>query len=843
MSVEFNRSTLKQIDELPIPLQTKDVNPLHAAVIENQHNKNEILLIGCGLSRSSIFIFNKIQATFVRCKVDLKSLQKDEQRLDPQKIHSLKALNSSRNKNHILVVISYNFTLYYSIFDCESYQWIYFNENTNYIDEFEDGRSRSISRCNLIRKLTLTIAVQDYLIITGASYDHRGIHIFDLQDEMAPRCIHISNTPAFGCHGCVKLPNINNSNNIDVNTTNIRLLLFGGYNVKFLNSMHELEITFKILQKSELQSGQQYPVTISKSDENKIIKDRYTNCKGQNIEITIKATSVAWKWYNNNIGGKITIFNQPWYHFSYQWQNRWSNLILNLNPNNKMISSELLENDDEQKSEDLDEINKHNGELMNNRYLAVFGENQDIAVFDAYKSEWYLSKYKLPLEGDVNSLMDENGFLYLLSHKTFSRYYVASVEQLVIMINEMIGRNHGLDDIAMVVFKNAFLHRHGDRFFDWKYIWDDKFVHFERLFDKQLTKSSSSWQTVLGLLWDMAKQDKDAILIPIMSKWIRPDDLMENIHLLFDHRCWQVNDMNLLKMWIGNWDTENGFDNVESALLHNAFEENNGNMVKYLIDTNICNKNNVGMKNNQTGETWLDIAMKNESDEFVDVLINKFGYELSDMIHYVLKHDEYKSLEHIIENDIYSLDDCIELIISGDCEYNPTKCIQMLRNMMVNGVQNSVTYIQIQFAILGDFANVLEILLTTILKEQGIENIQSYRENAIVTFEFIFSLLKLCINNRIMAQCAGLLNCWLQIIIKYQLKYEASAPQKNQLQSKDSYSNQHPDDLTSTCFLCLKQISKSVDTIANNQGSDHCACDDYQAKRVKLHFCFFRLFD
>ena len=249
---KLSSNELKEIDNFPVPSPTKNLNQLHAAIIENPSNKNEILIIGCGSSHSDILSFDKIKGTIVQNKVDLTLLEKNGQKIDvqnmipnisdhAQKIYSVKVANSNSNKDHIVVLISCNSRLCYSIFDCKSYQWVYFNKDTNYIDEFENFR--------LILRYSL-IAVQDYLIIVGSTYE--PIHIVDIHDEMEPKCIRISNIQPFACHGCVHLATITNSGIYD-NRTIIRLLLFGGFNTKFLESMHELEITFKIPV-----TGQQY---------------------------------------------------------------------------------------------------------------------------------------------------------------------------------------------------------------------------------------------------------------------------------------------------------------------------------------------------------------------------------------------------------------------------------------------------------------------------------------------------------------------------------------------------------------------------------------------------------
>ena len=822
------------MDDPPIPLPKHNLNPRYVAIIANPSNNNEILLIGWGWVKSSIYIFNKKETTFVENKVDLTSLEKHNKKIEPSEILCVKAINSISNKDHIIILISYNYKLYYSIFDCKSYRLVYFKKNANYIDSFKVANSikeNDYQQLALHGDLRATIAVENYLIITGAGDDHRNIYMFDICDEMTPIYIHISNvTRKYWKHGCVKLPNIKKDDN-GTKGKSIRLLLFGGYNCSLAKSLHELEITFKVLKKS----------ATGRPGKNKTIRHKYTNSGGKDVAITIKGNNVKWKCQETS----TRLSERLWYRCSYEWQNPWSNLILSLNDNNKQnkIASTKLSADNEKGNEGDDEKYdwdyKHKFE--NGRYLAVFDTTQ-IVIFDAHELEWYFPKYKTrtPWKAfDVNSCMDQ-GLLCVFTHNTLFRYYVGSpIDEFKIMISGMVDENNKLkNSFATSVFLDVFLSRDKNKFFHWKYICDEKLTDPVLLFHKFLTKKKVQ---ALVVLWEMAQENTRTI--PMISKWIGRDDLMKNVHLLLNHECWDANDINLLKMWVGTWHNENEFENGESGLLHTVCKYNNENLLKYLIDNNICNKNNYNIKNKETQQTCLDVAIINDSDECVNALAKKFGYEslTSRGVNGILKHDNHKVLEYIVKNDIYSLKGCIEVIVSNDCKYNATKCVDFLCNMMVSDRENIVTFGEVRDAILRDNDTQLQILLTVVLKRQGIVNIQCYRENPIITFEFIFNLLKLCINNGGGKKCSTLLKHWLHIINEYHCKSSAGNHDESQLQTNNG--NNNPDSWI--CILCLKPISI---TIANNDTKkheyDYCDCcdylvcqncqnvDDYQLKRV-----------
>ena len=141
-----------------------------------------------------------------------------------------------------------------------------------------------------------------------------------------------------------------------------------------------------------------------------------------------------------------------------------------------------------------------------------------------------------------------------------------------------------------------------------------------------------------------------------------------------------------------------------------------------------------------------------------------------------------------------------------------------------------VDYNVLRYAILCDAAKVLVALLQLLLKQQGIKNIESYHENRVVTFEFVFTLLKLCVNihdDKVSKKCQEILRHWLQTISKYHSNSTTLACSHNNAslsQIKDN--NNNPDDYV--CILCLTPTKLIVcDKNELEHTYDYCGCCDY----------------
>ena len=287
------------LDDSPVMLRAC------VAMIDNPSNANEILLMEKynKSGQAHILIYNKQERTFTRTSVI-------PFRFTERK--GVKVVKSNSNKDHIIFAMPQNHRLWYSIFDCKSYKWVCFSENRKYIDTFFVPNGAYAANKNNYQKLrfypsSTMIAVGNYLIfIHGCDLD-----ILDISNEMVPvHMYHSRIHQRFYDHGCVRLPN-------DSTNTSIRLLLFGGREVEFEESIYVLELRFKILTKSE--SNEKYPY-ISQRENDTL----YTGLNGTKIKTQIKLQHVPWKCY----GITSHIFVRFWYNFLYEWQNQGSDLIL-----------------------------------------------------------------------------------------------------------------------------------------------------------------------------------------------------------------------------------------------------------------------------------------------------------------------------------------------------------------------------------------------------------------------------------------------------------------------------------------------------------------------------------
>ena len=335
------------------------------------------------------------------------------------------AVHSNSNEDHIIIIMDLNYSLYYSIFDCKSYQWVNFSQDTNYIDKFlvankENMKNFQYQELNLIHHASSAlIKFEDYLIITGAGRDCNEIVILDIRDETAPRFIHKSAmVNKFENHGCVKVPNtIDYKTGKNFNCMNGSMLLFGGRGPLFLNSIYELSIQFKTLApfSSQIKNYNKYPIIARHgNDYLKSIKDVYTDPNGKNIEIQIKYKRVPWKCKEND----VVMFSKIWQNFRYAWQHRWSDCISNI----PQIKRDEFDGDDKISGDSL--------AAQHCPYLLVFGGDchrwgestsypSDIAVLDVQNLEWHLCKYKLQSvtkQTTFNALIGDNGlFMYVVN--------------------------------------------------------------------------------------------------------------------------------------------------------------------------------------------------------------------------------------------------------------------------------------------------------------------------------------------------------------------------------------------------------------------------------------------
>ena len=885
---KVNNNVLPALDTISSVVFPKDIfNPCDTAIIENPSNRNEILVIDGEMGRLNIWVYKKKENILVEKVVNLTWLKKDGQMIGADtcgNIHKVKTAKSSNDNNSGRIIVVFLLAsggclqLCYSIFDCKSYQLVNLSKDTNYIDEFQVTNGANVKNTNSNTEIDCglgiaMIRVGNYLIFTGSGKMHDYLDILDVKDEMKPTLIHRSKmNTKFKFHGCVRLQYINKKTKKD-----IRLMLFGGSKSVFCKSIYELKIKVERIAR-RFASGQQYPRTKTHTRGRTLQSVRVQNLNSEQVEIKIEHKRVTWKY-----GGiPIAIPDQRWWQFCYDWCDRFS--VFNTN-NNTKLGTDVEHN---KHSEEVKHDNYYNCNSKNNnnyRYLAVFGgyrsndvtsankQNQDIIIFDLHKLELYLSNHKLPLKSNMNLLIDGKGpgILYVIGYPSISPVISNSKTTNLSRISksaslfkfgydrdvydsEMVGTDDKIN-VAVSLFKQLFVFQNINRqqlFWQrWKYMCETEMINAAVLFQIYFGKGACICANVLMSLWAIAQADSSSI--PVMSKWLRMDDLMKNIHLIVGRKLKGLSDhdIHLLTRFVGGSTYSiDEFDSGESALLHYVCKYNHHKLLNYLIKHNICNQNNHRSKNKKTGQTCLDIALINSSDECIDILIRKFGCECASilvdiktsnvqvnalasrevgvlntyhnnginwdvpdekglrLIDYILKHGNHETMEYVIKNGICLLD------------YN------LLRS-----------------AILHDSDQILAQLLTSLLKQAKIESIEFYGQNRIITFEFVFNLFKFCCDKHKQAsddrdKCCKMVKRWLHIITEF---HSTSLPCGHD-HSKISHHNRNPDGWM--CILCLKPIIMSINYGKKNLEYDYCACcdflicrsckniDDYQSKRV-----------
>ena len=105
-----------------IPYKACDIRP-----IKNPLNPNEIILFG-GYKRWHIYVYNRITDKFTLNKHDFTTLSG----INDVRMKQIFVLPEMTKNTLIVVSSSFGYRHYYSIFNCENYEWIELNgNNTN----------------------------------------------------------------------------------------------------------------------------------------------------------------------------------------------------------------------------------------------------------------------------------------------------------------------------------------------------------------------------------------------------------------------------------------------------------------------------------------------------------------------------------------------------------------------------------------------------------------------------------------------------------------------------------------------------------------------------------------
>ena len=142
---------------------------------------------------------------------------------------------------------------------------------------------------------------------------------------------------------------------------------------------------------------------------------------------------------------------------------------------------------------------------------------------------------------------------------------------------------------------------------------------------------------------------------------------------------------------------------------------------------------------------------------------------------------------------------------------------------------------RLRFAVMYCDVQRVQNLVSASLEHEGIENIESYHENTIITFEFIFNLLKLCSQRENHSNVKKYLLYLLTLIVDYYRKLRHS-----DINLGDFISNQfsrvienHDHDCVHTCIIFKHKIKRN-----NHYNKLDSKCvEDNTSTCVEWYYC------
>lgn len=211
-------------------------------------------------------------------------------------------------------------------------------------------------------------------------------------------------------------------------------------------------------------------------------------------------------------------------------------------------------------------------------------------------------------------------------------------------------------------------------------------------------------------------------------------------------------------------------------------------------------------------------------------------------IHYACQYDDCHLLKYVIENKLYNINQYnlskkTPLIIG--IQYESTSCVSYLCTFVDEiDVGLNVQFMKgnsFEYCIHNNLPEILEILLLCLLKQQGITDLQSYRANRVVTFEFLFNLYRYCVDEN---KVSDKLHHWLDIVVNYWKNLSINTLSLELLESKEKEII-HPKSQTQ-CILCLNPIA-TEDNFIYYYISDCFVCQQCSEKSTIAQVTFFLL--
>ena len=236
----------------------------------------------------------------------------------------------------------------------------------------------------------------------------------------------------------------------------------------------------------------------------------------------------------------------------------------------------------------------------------------------------------------------------------------------------------------------------------------------------------------------------------------------------------------------------NGCDKQGWKLIHYICKRNEFEFLNDIIDINVCNEDNYDIstnikdkktnndnKKNLKNQTPLDIALQSDSVECVESIICTFNVSPS-----TLNNNMDDKLESRWEKSIEK------------------------------GSTYAITNNKLKYVVKHDLDNILNAMLVKSLEQEGIEKIESYHDNKIVTFEFLFDLFKLAVKKHAI-KCTKVIKYFLQVLSKYHDQSSTVDHSNTNNYTSDQY----------MCILCLNIINVAA-KIANF-GCTYCNICNY----------------
>ena len=271
---------------------------------------------------------------------------------------------------------------------------------------------------------------------------------------------------------------------------------------------------------------------------------------------------------------------------------------------------------------------------------------------------------------------------------------------------------------------------------------------------------------------------------------------------------------------------------VINYLQRNTYDIN-PNMVKYLLETGDNDTLYSLLSQNWDTMIYLNNGKPNNNAygntiNIIKVLkhLNKRGYNIFKYdnkgflpIHYACQHDDYKVLKYMIQKKLYNVNEMSKhkhtplfVCIQSESISCATYLCSLTDKINVGLNWQSSGKHPLKYCIKKDYAKLLEILFMCLLKQQGISDLNEYKPNKVVTFEFLFCLYQYCVYVGKRQKCKHKIENWMGHVVNYWKNLSISIGELSleQLESKEEKEEKivHIESQMK-CILCSMPIANN----------------------------------